>query len=164
MDVTAILNQAENYLAATSQKTVYAENQPNRVDVFIAPQDIKKAVRALYDHDWGYLITISAYDTTDENGTPQIGLIYHFAEQGAICNIRTFLPHTDRVIDTICDIIASATVYERECRELFGIEIIGTPDKSKLLLPDDWPDGVYPMLKSFTGLSDDGQWQKKGNE
>jgi Ni,Fe-hydrogenase III component G len=30
--------------------------------------------------------------------------------------------------------------------------VVGTPDPGKLLLPDDWPDGVYPLRKSFTGL------------
>lgn len=164
MDNKTIMNQAESYLADVSEKTVYVENQPNRIDVYIAPQNVKQAVKALFDHSWGYLITITAYDTTDENGDPQIGVIYHFGEQNVICAIRLFLPHSNRVIDTICDIIPSATVYERECRELFGIDIVGTPDQSKLLLPDDWPDGVYPMLKSFTGLTEDGKWQKKENQ
>lgn len=163
MDTKSLMNQAENYLSGISEKVIYPENQANRIDIYVASKDIKKAVKALFDHNWGYLITISAYDTTDENGTSQIGLVYHFGEGSAICSIRVFLPHTDRVIDSICDIIASATVYERECKELFGIDIVGTPDKSKLLLPENWPDGVYPMLKSFTGLSEDGKRQKESN-
>ena len=160
-DIMNYLKEAESYLSDISEKVVYPENQTNRIDVYVAPQDIKRAVKALYDHHFGYLITISAYDTTSDDGKPQIGLVYHFGEGPTICSIRTFLPHDHRIVDTICDIIGSATVYERECRELFGIEIVGTPDKSKLLLPEDWPDGVYTMLKSFTGLTDAGKWQKE---
>jgi Ni,Fe-hydrogenase III component G len=36
--------------------------------------------------------------------------------------------------------------------ELFGVEIVGTPDTDRLVLPDDWPHGVYPLRKSFTGF------------
>ncbi len=35
---------------------------------------------------------------------------------------------------------------------MFGITVEGTPVTDKLLLPDDWPDGVYPLRKSFTGF------------
>ena len=33
-----------------------------------------------------------------------------------------------------------------------GFVIEGTPVPDRLVLPDDWPDGVYPLRKSFTGL------------
>jgi Ni,Fe-hydrogenase III component G len=36
--------------------------------------------------------------------------------------------------------------------ELLGIEVVGTPDTSRLILPENWPAGVYPMRKSFKGL------------
>ena len=35
---------------------------------------------------------------------------------------------------------------------MFGMTITGTPNTEKLLLPDDWPDGVYPLRKSFHGF------------
>jgi Ni,Fe-hydrogenase III component G len=46
-----------------------------------------------------------------------------------------------------------ATLYERELIEMFGITIEGTPNTDKLLLPDDWPAGVYPLRKEFTGFA-----------
>ena len=56
-----------------------------------------------------------------------------------------------RLVPTICDIIPSATLYERELMELFGVTVEGTPDPARLVLPDEWPEGVYPLRKSFTG-------------
>ena len=35
---------------------------------------------------------------------------------------------------------------------MFGVDLLGTPDSDHLLLPDEWPNGVYPLRKSFTGL------------
>ena len=39
-----------------------------------------------------------------------------------------------------------------ELIEMFGFVIEDTPDPARLLLPDDWPDGVYPLRKAFEGL------------
>jgi len=36
---------------------------------------------------------------------------------------------------------------EREMHELLGVNFPGHPNLKKLLLPDDWPDGVYPLRK-----------------
>jgi Ni,Fe-hydrogenase III component G len=32
---------------------------------------------------------------------------------------------------------------------MLGLTVTGTPDPSRLFLPDDWPDGVYPLRKDF---------------
>jgi ech hydrogenase subunit E len=31
--------------------------------------------------------------------------------------------------------------------EMFGVVVEGTPNTNRLFLPDDWPDGVYPLRK-----------------
>ena len=36
---------------------------------------------------------------------------------------------------------------EREARDLYGIEPLGHPDPRRLVLPDDWPAGLYPLRK-----------------
>lgn len=154
MESADLIEQVKTLFEGISDRMEVPEIQANRIDVYIRPEDLLTAVRALKKNDWGYLITISAYDTVDDAGVPQIGMLYHFAEENVICSIRLFLPYDQRVIQSICPIIPSATIYERECMELFGIDIQNTADRSKLLLPDDWPDGVYPMLKSFTGLQE----------
>jgi Ni,Fe-hydrogenase III component G len=70
-----------------------------------------------------------------------------------VATIRVPLEYKKARVDSICDIIPSATLYEREAAELLGIEFSGTPSTEHLLLPDDWPTGVYPLRKTFTGLS-----------
>ncbi|NTV37174.1 MAG: NADH-quinone oxidoreductase subunit C, partial [Anaerolineaceae bacterium] len=89
-------------------------------------------------------------------GTPGAGahfeVLYTFFEGAAVANMRVSLSYDKPVLPTICDIIPSATLYERELMELFGVTIDGTPSLDRLILSDDWPEGVYPLRKSFTGL------------
>ena len=69
-------------------------------------------------------------------------------------SVRVRVPYSHAELDSICDLIRSATLYEREFIEMLGVTLRGTPSTARLLLSDDWPDGVYPLRKSFAGLSE----------
>jgi membrane-bound hydrogenase subunit beta len=51
------------------------------------------------------------------------------------------------VVPDISDIVPSAAIYEREVYELVGIKFEGLQDSSHLLLPEGWPEGVFPLRK-----------------
>lgn len=45
--------------------------------------------------------------------------------------------------------VPAANWPEREMRDLFGLEPVGHPNPSRLVVPEGWPADVYPMRKSF---------------
>lgn len=46
--------------------------------------------------------------------------------------------------------IYSASIFEREIKEMFGIEPVGNPDLRSLRLHDEvWPKGYHPLRKDF---------------
>jgi len=59
------------------------------------------------------------------------------------------LPREAPVVPSLSEIIPSAEAFERELREMFGVEISGLKTPERLYLPDDWPEGVYPLRKDF---------------
>ncbi|PKO06796.1 MAG: hypothetical protein CVU41_04025 [Chloroflexi bacterium HGW-Chloroflexi-3] len=133
----------------------------NRLDIWISTENLKPAVQSLVENHWGYLITITGldipavYDQDNIEIQPgQLEALYHFANDADIITIRVKVPYSKPQIDSICDIIPSATIYEREVIELFGFDLLNTPNTEKLILPDSWPEGVYPLRKSFTHLQD----------
>ena len=135
--------------------------EENRLDVWVSPGDFKNAIQSLVENHWGYLMTITGIDIPpvydqDNNEIQQGQLegLYHFANEAAIITVRVKVPYSNPQIDSICDLIPSATIYEREVIELLGFEIVNTPNTDKLVLPDSWPEGVFPLRKSFTSLQD----------
>jgi len=95
--------------------------------------------------DVKHLSTITAIDLDGE-----IELIYHLTYKGSTTiSIRITLSKKDLKASTITDLIPGAVLYEREVHDLFGIEFEGHPDLSRLMLPEEWPEDVYPMRKEY---------------
>jgi NADH:ubiquinone oxidoreductase subunit C len=140
-------------------------NAPGRVEAVVKAKDLPAAAKAIIDARWGYLAAITGLDhpwPTPKPGTKpaddgpaedRLEALYQFVSGPVVATMRVSVPYHDTRIPSICPVIPSATLYERELQEMFGFVVEGTPDTSKLLLPDDWPDGVYPLRKSFKGLA-----------
>jgi len=145
------INQVQELLAGIT--TRFEQPEAGRVDAYIqSPWQLPEGTRSLLAI--GFLLTaITGMDLPQTNeyegGTE---LLYHFSSGPIVATMRFRVTYGDPLAPTICDIIPSATLYEREVMEMYGVLLESTPDRSRLLLSDDWPDGVYPMRKSFKGL------------
>lgn len=145
------------------EKWIESSKSPedNRLDIWVIRENFKPAVREIVNNRWGYLITITGLDIApimdpegNETQAGQLEGLYHFTKDSAILTIRVKVPYSDPTLESICDLIPSATIYEREIIELLGFDLINTPSTDRLVLPDSWPEGVYPLRKSFTKLPD----------
>ncbi len=55
----------------------------------------------------------------------------------------------DPRIESITELIPGANWAEREFRDAIGVYPDGHPDPRRLLLADDWPEGVFPLRRDF---------------
>lgn len=145
MNIENDLQTAESILKPWSAETSAPED--NRLDVVIGAADLVPVVGALQDAGWGYLSAITGLDLGPEAG--ELEVLYHFCEGAAVLTLRVTIDRETAVISTLCDLIPSASFFERELSEMFGITVKGTPNTDHLFLPDEWPDGVYPLRKDF---------------
>ena len=70
-----------------------------------------------------------------------------FSYKGIVIALKSIVPKDSPEVDTITDVIPGAFFYEKEVHEMFGINMKGHPDLTHLELPDDWPEGLYPLRK-----------------
>jgi NADH:ubiquinone oxidoreductase subunit C len=87
---------------------------------------------------------------TGRDAGGQIEVIYHLNRRGVELSLKVQVPSEDAILPTITDLIPGAVLYEREVHDLLGVKFEGHPDLSPLVLPDDWPAGVYPLKKEWT--------------
>ena len=154
METETLLKEAEDLLQPFVG--VVIRKEVDRLDCVVEVKNLKPAVKTLADAHWGYLMAITGLDhpAAGEQTEGVLETVYFFANEAAVAGLRVAVPYSHAVLPSICDIVPSATLYERELMEMFGIDVEGTPVRDHLVLSDDWPDGVYPMRKSFTGLAD----------
>lgn len=133
---------------------------PDRIDITIHPNDLLTAVRALVDEKWGFLTAIVGMDRPVPEplaGQPtaegSIEILYVFCSGAAVVTMRFTLPYSQAVVPTISGLIPTAMLYEWELKEMLGVDVIGLRMTGHLILADDWPEGVYPLRKSFTGFN-----------
>lgn len=127
----------ENLVRATVPKE-------RRIFVRIKKDALKDAVKYLVkDLKFKHLSTITGVDLGGK-----IEVIYHMAYKGSIVlSIRLTVSEKKPSVPTITDLIPGAVLYEREVHDLFGVNFEGHPDLSPLVLPEGWPQGVYPLRK-----------------
>lgn len=162
MDTHTLLQQAEEILKPWNKSTYTPE--VNRLDIRIAASDLPACTQALLEAKWGYLAAITGLDlglveTADDDEVSYSAwpeghyeVLYHFCEGEVVVTLRIELNYDHPQVPTLCDLIPSATLYERELIEMLGVDVVGTPNRDHLLLSDDWPYGIYPLRKAFTGL------------
>lgn len=137
------LEQAQQLLEVWGQN--WNKPEDNRLDAQVRPDHLLSAVQALDEQNWGYLMAITGLDSGPETGSMEA--LYHFCSGAAVLTLRVLLPREQAVVPSICAVFPYASVFERELIEMFGVEVTGTPDPSRLYLPDDWTEGVYPLRK-----------------
>jgi membrane-bound hydrogenase subunit beta len=93
--------------------------------------------------DFYHLSTITGTDIGNA-----IELTYHFWSGRDFLSVRTSVPKENPAIDSLCDFLPSATLYEAEIKDLLGVLFRANPLMDKrLLLPDNYPVEAPPPLR-----------------
>ena len=117
-----------------------------RMFIPIAKEHLKKTMKKLIGLEgFTHLSTITGVDVGS-----QVELIYHVVYKDILVSIKVQVSKKNPILPTIVDLIPGAVFYEREVHDLFGVRFKGNPDLSRLILPDTWPDGVFPLRKEWT--------------
>ena len=77
----------------------------------------------------------------------KIELMYHIRTHGTIITIGTEVPKKNAKIESIMDLIPGANFHEREASDLLGVVFEGHLNPKRLILPEDWPENVFPLRR-----------------
>ena len=143
-----ILSLAAGLVQSWDWATETSRPSPKMLDVKVKQvNELVAIVVALRVKRLGYLSAITGIDLGPEAGEMEV--LYHFCPGDAVITLRVRVPRENPILPSLSEIIPSAEVFERELHEMFGIQITGLRINEHLYLPEDWPDGVYPLRKDF---------------
>jgi membrane-bound hydrogenase subunit beta len=76
--------------------------------------------------------------------------IYQVANKdGILMSIKLDIPKNNPVIKTVFEIYNGSLFYERELKDLLGIQVEGLPAGRRYPLPDSWPEDQFPLRKDW---------------
>lgn len=120
-------------------------HSPTRIYVDIEIADFLQWIQFLVNEVPSRFITASALDTP----RGKIEILYHFAFHGLpqVLLLRVSIPKENPEIESIAPFLKAGEWIEREMAELFGIRFLHHPNLKRLLLPENWPEGKYPLRR-----------------
>jgi len=118
----------------------------SRLYIDIKKERIREITEDLVSQGARYLVGVG-YDSIDRDNT--LGMVHNFAfdRDGFMVCVKTSVPADNPVMDSITPDIWGAGWSEREYMDLLGMKFEGHPKPKRLVLADDWPEGIYPLRK-----------------
>lgn len=122
------------------------EHNDRRIYLTVDKKDVPKVCRLMFEELGGRLSTVSGIDTRSG-----IELLYHFMfpKEYQIITVKTKLKKPEPEIESIANFLTAANWIEREIYDILGVVFKNHPDPRRLIMADDWPEGVYPLRRDF---------------
>jgi Ni,Fe-hydrogenase III large subunit/Ni,Fe-hydrogenase III component G len=138
-------------IAARSDGSKISVTRPNPDTLYFIVE--RKAMRSVADGLFNqlharFLISVGT-DKRPLSGTFGILHVFSFDRAGLYVLVESSIPEDDPRIDSITPVAPGADWAEREFQDAVGVRPEGHPDPRRLLLPDDWPEDVYPLRRDF---------------
>lgn len=134
-EVARLLGDGAREVRTVSDRCLFARTDPGNL------HDALRRLRA------GGVTHISAITGVDVGES--IDVIYHFDCRPAVLNLKISLPKSNPRVATVVEIFPGAVFYERDLMEMLGVRVEGHPNPKRLFIPDDWPEGEYPLRKEW---------------
>ncbi len=155
------MNQEElnNKLAEIKDKLIGIERKPNNRIYLLCEAENSFAVNKFLFEDVPLRFVIATGIDSDDC----FEVLYHYAydQLGYMVTVKAFIRDRENPsIESIAPFLPGAEWIEREIHDILGIDFKNHPNMRRLILADDWPEGVYPLRKQCDGIKVEG-WSGK---
>ncbi len=122
----------------------FSDASEKRVYFTVSKGILPKLAKYLFNDVKARFAIASGVDTRSA-----VEILYHFSvdDIGLIVSLRVTLDKKDLKIESLAPKMKCAEWIEREIHELLGVDFVGHPNLSHLLLKNDWPEGNYPLRR-----------------
>jgi Ni,Fe-hydrogenase III large subunit/Ni,Fe-hydrogenase III component G len=112
----------------------------------VAAAELSPAVSALLAAGASYL-TSAAADEREAGGGFRADFAFRIPGRAELQVLRVLLPAERPSLPSLTPVLPAVHWDEREARDLLGVLPHGHPDPRRLVLPDDWPEGLHPLRR-----------------
>jgi NADH-quinone oxidoreductase subunit C len=140
-----------------------------QVELFPTREQLLDVVKAMHEDGYFVCLDVTAVDyltfgqrTTAEGDVKhttrelpfdlvpeRFEAVYHFIRHADVSRmrLRVQVPADDAVVPSLFDLHPGTEAMEREMADMYGIQLTGHPDPTRILMPEDWIG--HPLRKDY---------------
>ncbi|QBH98165.1 hydrogenase large subunit [Limnobaculum zhutongyuii] len=120
----------------------------NQVTVTIKINMLPEVVEWLYYVQGGWISVLFGNDERPLNGHYAVYYVLSMeATVKSFVTVKILVDERTLEFPSVTPRVPACVWGEREVRDMYGLRPVGLPDERRLVLPDDWPDDIYPLRK-----------------
>lgn len=157
MSVTGETRIGQGYIDGLRQKFPSAVLEEewqtaDQVTVTVKTSSLPEVVDWLYYDQGGWISVLFGNDERPLNGNFAVYYVLSM-EKGVKCwvVIKILVDPITQEYPAVTPRVPAAVWGEREVFDMYGLRAVGLPDERRLVLPDDWPEGLFPLRKDSMG-------------
>lgn len=119
--------------------------RPSRLYVTIEREALPAVAELLFRRLGGRYVVGGGTDKRAEEGCFLVSHFFAIDTDNVYVVVHTQVPAEDPWVPSITPMIPGANWAEREIYDTVGVRVEGHPDPRRLVLSDDWPQGIHPL-------------------
>ena len=129
----------------------FTVQRDNLVFITVMREQLRSLLLHLRDREgFTHLVLLTAVDWIEDN-TFQLTYLLSDRTRGCDIGVRLMLPRDQAVMHSIHDLWPTAATYQRELREMFGIDFPDSPRVNEEFILEGWRD-TPPYRRDFDTL------------
>ena len=149
MDYAEIIARIKNKFPDFSTVAV-SQNYADEICIEVSQRFFKDTCLVLHKILPSPVMMLFAQDARSQAGKFVISAVFVHFKSSQWVILTMDIPQENPCFETLAKSMHSASIFEREIWEMFGIEAKGNPDLRRLNLHDEvCPQGNYPLRKDF---------------
>lgn len=149
MDCSEIIAGIKSKFTGLSALSV-ERSYPDEACIKVEPRIFKDTCLALHQLLPSPVMMFFALDNRKDRGVFEVRCVFVNFRKAEWITVSMDIPQQDPTFESLAKSVYSASLFEREIQEMFGITPKGNPDLRRLNLHDEvWPKGSYPLRKDF---------------
>jgi len=125
------------------------KRKDGRVELNVPSTSIRSVMSEFRRMGYDHFVALTCIDLIKED---MFEMVYHLWSYGARTHVyvKTNIPREDPSIESVVEVFRTAVTYEREIKEMFGVDFPGNQRLTQFIL-EDW-EGPPPMRKDFDSI------------
>lgn len=120
-----------------------------KVLLAVTPESIAPMAKALYQDYKARFVITAGIDSREARDCFDVDHIFSLDKDHIFVILRASAESENPSVTSITPEVPAAGWAERELQDMVGVKAEGLPDARRLVLSDDWPEGVYPLRKDL---------------